>query len=271
MKPVHSQSVDEALLQLGVDLGRGLDSSEASARLESHGENRLADVDRRPAWKRFADQFKDFLIAILFVAAVVSLFVSGDVKTPIVVLVVVMLNAVIGFVQENRAESSLEALKKMLTANTRVRRNGDVLSVESFTIVPGDIVLVEAGDRVPADGRIVLAANLEIEEAALTGESQPAMKSIAPVERVDAPLGDRTSVAYMNTTVTRGRAEILVTSTGMDTEIGRIAGLLRATETDKTPLQKQLEGLAHSLAKLSGVVVLAVVVVGLLRGEEFTD
>ena len=271
MKPVHSQSVDEALLQLGVDLGRGLDSSEASARLESHGENRLADVDRRPAWKRFADQFKDFLIAILFVAAVVSLFVSGDVKTPVVVLVVVMLNAVIGFVQENRAESSLEALKKMLTANTRVRRNGDVLSVESSTIVPGDIVLVEAGDRVPADGRIVLAANLEIEEAALTGESQPAMKSIAPVERVDAPLGDRTSVAYMNTTVTRGRAEILVTSTGMDTEIGRIAGLLRATETDKTPLQKQLEGLAHSLAKLSGVVVLAVVVVGLLRGEEFTD
>ena len=270
-KPVHSQSVDEALLHLGVDMGRGLDSSEAAARLESHGENRLADVDRRPAWKRFADQFKDFLIAILFVAAVVSLFVSGDVKTPIVVLVVVMLNAVIGFVQENRAESSLEALKKMLTANTRVRRNGDVLSVESSTIVPGDIVLVEAGDRVPADGRIVLAANLEIEEAALTGESQPAMKSITPVERVDAPLGDRTSVAYMNTTVTRGRAEILVTSTGMDTEIGRIAGLLRATGTDKTPLQKQLEGLAHSLAKLSGVVVLAVVVVGLLRGEAFTD
>jgi Ca2+-transporting ATPase len=123
MKPVHSQSVDEALMQFGVDLGRGLDSTEAASRLETHGENRLADVDRRPAWKRFADQFKDFLIAILFVAAVVSLFVSGDVKTPIVVLVVVMLNAVIGFVQENRAESSLEALKKMLTANTRVRRN----------------------------------------------------------------------------------------------------------------------------------------------------
>ncbi|MEY4225117.1 MAG: hypothetical protein RIS33_2051, partial [Actinomycetota bacterium] len=181
------------------------------------------------------------------------------------------LNAIIGFVQENRAEASLEALKKMLTANTRVRRNGEVLSIPSADVVPGDMVLVEAGDRIPADGRIALAANLEIEEAALTGESHPSSKSSDLVEKADAPLGDRTCMAYMNTTVTRGRAEIVITSTGMNTEIGRIAGLLRETETDKTPLQKQLEGLAHSLAKLSGVIVVAVFAIGLLRGDGVSE
>jgi len=269
--PAHSLSSDDVASRLGVDPRAGLSTSEAGERLSQHGPNRLAEASRRPGWLRFLDQFRDVLISILLIAAVVSFVVSGELKTPIVVLVVVFLNAIIGFIQENRAEASLEALKKMLSANTKVRRNGETLSIPSADIVPGDVVLVEAGDRIPADGRIVLAANLEIEEAALTGESHPSSKSTDAVSRTDAPLGDRTGMAYMNTTVTRGRAEIVVTSTGMNTEIGRIAGLLRATETDKTPLQKQLEGLAHSLAKLSGVIVAAVFIIGLLRGDGVSE
>jgi len=266
--PAHSTSVDEVVRNLGSDVVSGLPDATVASRLAEHGPNLLAEADRDPAWLRFANQFRDVLILILLGAAIVSFAVSGELKTPIVVLTVVFLNAIIGFVQENRAEASLEALKKMLTANTRVRRGGVVRSVATQDIVPGDLVLVEAGDRVPADGRIVLAANLEIEEAALTGESHPSTKNTDTVDKHDAPLGDRHCMAYMNTTVTRGRAEILVTSTGMNTEIGRIAGLLRATETEKTPLQKQLEGLAHSLAKLSAVIVAAVFAIGLVRGNE---
>ncbi len=267
----HTASVDDVVASLSTDLMTGLSSGEVAERLTTYGPNRLAESKRRPAFLRFLDQFRDLLIMILLVAAVVSFAVSGELKTPVVVLLVVFLNALIGFVQENRAEASLEALKKMLTASSRVRRDGDVMEVATDDLVPGDIVLVEAGDRIPADGRLVLAANLEIEEAALTGESHPSEKSTLLVDRADAPLGDRSCIAYMNTTVTRGRGEFVVTSTGMNTEIGRIAGLLRETETEKTPLQKQLEGLAHSLAKLSGLIVAAVFAIGLLRGNSVSE
>lgn len=267
----HTASPDVVATSLATDISMGLSSVEVADRLQTHGPNRLAESKRRPAWMRFLDQFRDLLILILLVAAVVSFVVSGELKTPMVVLIVVFANALIGFVQENRAEASLEALKKMLTASSRVRRDGNVMSVATEDLVPGDIVLVEAGDRIPADGRLVLAANLEIEEAALTGESHPSEKSTDIVERDDAPIGDRHCIAYMNTTVTRGRGEIIVTATGMNTEIGRIAGLLRDTETEKTPLQKQLEGLAHSLAKLSGVIVAAVFVIGLFRDNSVSE
>jgi len=267
----HTASVDDVVASLSTDVMTGLSSGEVAERLATYGPNRLAESKRRPAFLRFLDQFRDLLIMILLVAAVVSFAVSGELKTPVVVLLVVFLNALIGFVQENRAEASLEALKKMLTASSRVRRDGDVMEVATDDLVPGDIVLVEAGDRIPADGRLVLAANLEIEEAALTGESHPSEKSTLLVDRADARLGDRSCIAYMNTTVTRGRGEFVVTSTGMNTEIGRIAGLLRETETEKTPLQKQLEGLAHSLAKLSGLIVAAVFAIGLLRGNSVSE
>ena len=269
--PAHTSSPDEVARSLSTDSNSGLSSSQVEERLRTFGPNRLAETKRRPTLLRFLDQFRDLLIAILLVAAVISFIVSGELKTPLVVLVVVFANAIIGFVQENRAEASLEALKKMLTASSRVRRDGQVQSIATDQLVPGDVVLVEAGDRIPADGRLMLAANLEIEEAALTGESQPSEKSIAAVARADAPIGDRFCMTYMNTTVTRGRGEFIVTATGMETEIGRIAGLLRETETEKTPLQKQLEGLAHSLAKLSGVIVLAVFLIGLLRGNSVSE
>jgi P-type Ca2+ transporter type 2C len=267
----HRRSGTDVATELGVTIDRGLDAGEVTARRDRFGANELAAAARVPAWRRLLAQFTDLLILILIAAAVVAFAVSGELKTPLVVLVVVLFNAIIGFVQESRAEKSLDALRKMLVVQTRVRRGGELHSVPAGDLVPGDVVMVEAGDRVPADGRLLLATNLEIEEAALTGESQPAVKHDAPVDRDAVPLGDRKCMVYMNTTVTRGRGEFVVTATGMTTEIGRIAGLLRETETEKTPLQKQLDGLAHSLAKLAAAVVIAVFVIGLIRGESASD
>jgi len=256
---------------LDVDPGVGLSAVAVTARLAEYGPNELAAAVRVPAWKRFAAQFKDLLILILLAAAAVAFLVSGELKTPLVVLAVVLFNAVIGFVQENRAERSLEALREMLVSHTRVRRDGRLANIATGALVPGDIVLVDAGDRIPADGRLLVANSVEIEEAALTGESHPAVKHTDAIDRADVPLGDRTCMAFMNTTVTRGSAELIVTATGMHTEIGRIAGLLGATPAERTPLQVQLDRLAHSLAKLAGVIVGLVVIIGLARGEEFSD
>ena len=264
----HALSVDEVLQQIKADTN-GLNTEEVSARLMLFGPNRLAEKEAVPAWKRFASQFTNMLTVILIVAAVVSLVVAKEIKTSVVVLSVVLINAIIGFVQENKAEASLNALKKMLASSARVHRNGELENVPTEQIVPGDIVLIEAGDRVPGDGRLLSAVNLEVEEASLTGESLASTKSLDPVA-ADASIGDRKCAVFMNTTVTRGRAEFVVTATGMNTEMGSIAGLLQETETDKTPLQKQLDALAHSLAKLAGVIVAIVFLIGLFTGEPFS-
>jgi Ca2+-transporting ATPase len=267
----HRLDAHAVAARLGVTPDQGLTPDMVVARSEEFGANVLAEAARTPAWRRLLAQFTDLLILILIGAAVVAYAVSGELKTPLVVLVVVVFNAVIGFIQENRAEKSLDALKKMLVIQTRVRRDGQLLNLAASDLLPGDVVMIESGDRVPADGRLLFANSLEIEEAALTGESQPSTKGTASIDRDGVPLGDRKNMVYMNTTVTRGRGEFVVTATGMGTEIGRIAGLLRATETEKTPLQKQLDGLAHSLAKLAAVIVIAVFVIGLLRGDSAAD
>ena len=256
---------------LAVDQARGLTDSDATTRRAIVGENTLLEATRVPGWRRFVGQFRDLLILILIGAAVVAFAVSGELKTPLVVLVVVMINAVIGFVQENRAERSLEALRRMLVDHARVRRDGKVLVVAASELVPGDIVLLEAGDRVPADGRLLVANSVEIDEAVLTGESRPAEKNIVAVDNEMVVVGDRSCIGHMNTVVTRGRLEMVVTSTGMNTEIGRIAGLLDATESERTPLQRQLDGLAHSLAKLAAAIVAAVFVIGVLRGQSVSE
>ena len=267
--PPHCSVADDVIQNLDAAPQTGLSDTQVLERRSAYGENKLAEAPRIPAWKRYLAQFKDLLIIILLAAALISFVVSGELKTPIVVLIVVIANATIGFIQENRAEASLEALRKMLTTNAKVRRGGKVVEVTTSELVPGDIVLVEAGDRVPADGRLLLTANLEIEESALTGESHPSEKNTNLVARVDAPLGDRSNMAYKNTTVTRGRGEFVVTATGMNTEIGRIAGLLRATNVERTPLQKQLDDLAHHLAILAGVIVALVFIIGLISGDSF--
>jgi len=265
----HSLSPDEVLKELNTSTN-GLSTADAKQRLESFGPNRLTETPPIPAWKRFIAQFSNLLTIILIVAAVTSLVVAREIKTPAVVFVVVFMNAIIGFVQENKAEASLAALRRMLASSARVKRDGAWVNVDTADIIPGDVVLVEAGDRIPADGRLLTAPNLEIEAAALTGDSLAVAKTL-DVAAEDAALGDRKCMAFMNTTVTRGRGEYVVTATGMNTEMGKIAGLLASTESDKSPLQKQLDTLAHSLAKLAGVIVALVFIIGLISGDSLSD
>lgn len=265
----HATSPDIVLEDLSSSLN-GLASADAVQRLATSGPNRLAETPPTPAWKRFVAQFSNLLTIILIAAAVISLVVSREVKTPAVVFVVVFMNAIIGFVQENKAEASLAALRRMLASSARVKRDGTWVNVDTADIVPGDIVLVEAGDRIPADGRLITATNLEIEEAALTGESLAVAKTLDTAAE-DASLGDRKCMTFMNTTVTRGRGEFVVTATGMNTEMGKIAGLLANTDSEKSPLQKQLDTLAHSLAKLAGAIVALVFIIGLISGDSLND
>lgn len=251
----------------------GLSHSEVVERQHEHGPNSLPTADVVPAWKKFIAQFNDTLILILIGAAVVSAVISKEVKTPLVVLIVVLTNAIIGFFQEHKAEAALEALRSMVVGEAKVRRDGKVRMIPSHEIVPGDVVLIEAGDKIPADGRLLLAANLEIEEAALTGESLPVVKNVETLEATSGHngLGDRFNMAFKNTAVTRGRGEFVTTATGSHTEIGKIARLLHSTKNAPTPLQNQLDKLARQLAILAGVIVVLVVIIGLIRGESIED
>ncbi len=256
---------------LGVELERGLSGEEAKRRLETHGPNRLASAKKESPIAAFVRQYRDFMQIILLVAAIVNLIVTRDVATSLVLAGLTVFNAVIGLRQEAKAEESVRALGQMLKTVARVRRDGQAIEIPAEELVPGDVVLIEAGNRVPADGRICLAATLEIEEAALTGESLPVAKSSDPIAGTDVPLGDRLCMAYMNTSVTRGRGEMVVTTTGMDTEIGHIAGLLFSTESDKTPLQKQLDSLSKVIASIAGIALALVVLIGLARGASFNS
>ena len=262
-------AVDKVAQALGVDPEQGLSAKEASARLASHGPNRLAAGKKEPGWRAFLRQYEDFMQVVLLVAAAVNQIVTGETGTTVVLAGLTVFNAVIGLRQEAKAEESVKALSQMMKTIARVRRDGQPVEIDAGDLVPGDIVLVEAGNRVPADGRVSVAATLEIEEAALTGESLPVGKSTEPVTGEDVPLGDRTCMVYMNTSVTRGRGELIVTSTGMDTEIGHIADMLANTETSKTPLQKQLDSLSKIIASIAAVALVIVVLLGLARGESF--
>ena len=244
----------------------GLSAAQVGARLERHGENRLASIPPRSRWLAFLDQFKSLLILVLIGAAALAGAI-GEIKDAVVILLVVVFNALLGFWQEYRAEATLAALKKMLSPVARVRRDGQVTEIAAAVLVPGDVVLLEAGDRVPADGRLVLTHGVEIDEAALTGESQPSGKAAHAEVAAAAPLAERLNMAYMNTVVTRGRAELLVTATGMATEMGRLGDMLAEAEAGPTPLQLQLDGLGRRLALIAGIVVTLIFALGLLRGE----
>jgi P-type Ca2+ transporter type 2C len=257
--------------QLGVDPAQGLSAAEAAERFRTGGPNRLAEAKKESGFRAFVRQYQDFMQIILLGAAIVNALVTDDVGTTVLLAGLTVLNAVIGLRQEAKAEASVEALAQMMKTIARVRRDGQAVEIDAGELVPGDIVLVEAGNLVPADGRILLAATLEIEEAALTGESLPVGKTVDPVPGEDVPLGDRTCMAYMNTSVTRGRGEFVVTDTGMTTEIGHIADMLSKTETEKTPLQKQLDGLSKIIAIIAFIALTAVILLGLARDESFDD
>jgi P-type Ca2+ transporter type 2C len=261
---IHRAVASEVAAHLDVDPAVGLDPDEVVRRRETHGPNRLAEPERRPAWRRYADQFRSPIVVVLGAAAVLAGLV-GDLKDAVVIAGVLVLNGILGAVQEGRAENALSALEGMLALDVRVRRGGRVREVPGDELVPGDVVLLESGDRVPADGRILTASALAVEEATLTGESVPVDKRSDPLDLDDPDLGDRVNEMFMNTVVVRGRAELLVTATGMGTEVGRIAELLSAEVESSTPLEQQLHDLGLRLAKIVGVAVLVVLGVLLLR------
>ncbi|MFA7429111.1 MAG: cation-translocating P-type ATPase [Rhodospirillaceae bacterium] len=266
----HTLSSDDVASELEVTPATGLSGAEAEERLSQWGENRLVEAKPRPLWLKFLDQFTGFLVIVLLLAAALA-WAIGDLKDAIVILVVVVFNACLGFYQEHRAEQTLAALKGMLAAQARVRRDGVIEDVEATRLVPGDIVLLEAGDQVPADGRLLAAHSLEVDEAALTGESHPVGKATAPLAQSDLPLGDRSNMLFMNTAVSRGRAEMLVTGTGMQTEMGRLAGMIAETPGSETPLQHQLDVLGKRLAAIAGVVVLVIFALTVARGSPWTE
>jgi P-type Ca2+ transporter type 2C len=262
-------STERVAMLLGADPDDGLSSGEAARRLASGGANRLVDPPPDPAWKAFLRQFNDVLIRVLMGAGLLSVVV-GDLKDAIVIAVVVGLNATVGFVQERRAEAALLALKRMLSASTPVRRDGRHVAIASEDIVPGDVVLLEAGERIPADGRLLVAQGLRIDESSLTGESEPSSKRTAAVPS-GTPLAERADMAYMNTVVAAGRGEMLVTATGMATEMGRVAGMLRTSAAPATPLQKRLDHLGRRLAIVGVSVIVVIFALDLVRGEPLMD
>ncbi|MCO6452576.1 MAG: cation-transporting P-type ATPase [Caldilineales bacterium] len=258
----YSLTTEAVAKQLEVDPAKGLSASEAQKRLQQNGPNKLAAKKKEPGWQAFLRQYKDFMQILLVAAAVINQIFTGEWGTTLVLLLLTVFNAVMGRNQESKAEASLAALEQMMKSIARVRRDGQAVEVDAEQLVPGDIVLMEAGNRVPADGRLFVTATLEIEEAALTGESVASSKDDAVIDKSEVPLGDRHNMAYMNTSVTRGRGEMIVTTTGMGTEMGHIADLLNKTKADKTPLQKQLDKLVVIIAGVAGVTFLLMFVLG---------
>ncbi|WP_339923670.1 calcium-translocating P-type ATPase, PMCA-type [uncultured Cyclobacterium sp.] len=261
----HDQSISETYKQLGTS-NQGLDNSETENRQKTFGKNELVKKKKISVFSLLLHQFKDVMIFILLVAAVIS-FVIGDSSDTIVILIIVVLNAVIGFVQEYRAEKAMEALNKMSALHATVRRGGKILQIPAVEVVPGDLVILEAGMLVPADLRLISTHTLKIEEASLTGESHAVTKSTETITTDDSPLGDRLNMAFKSTIITNGRAEGVVVATGMNTEIGRIAQLLQE-EKIKTPLQKRLAKFAKTLSFTVIGICIALFFTGWMRGEE---
>ena len=271
-KPVYLQSVEDVFKEVQSSPS-GLSSQEAASRLEKYGANTLQEGKKKSLLEKFVDQFKDFMILVLLVAAVVSMFAHQGEPDPtdaIIILAVVLLNAVLGVFQESKAEEAIEALKKMASPVASVLRDGHVEHIKGEDIVVGDVVILEAGDVVPADMRLFEVNTVKIEESALTGESVPVDKDLVIPSGDEVGIGDRTNMAFSSTNVTYGRAVGVVTSTGMNTEVGKIANMLANTEEGKTPLQENQDALGKWLTIMILVIAVIIFLVGMLRGNEWT-
>ena len=245
----------------------GLSGAESARRLALHGENRIEEEQGRSRLAIFAAQFQGFLTYVLAAAAIVSAFL-GDWIEAVAILAIVVLNAIMGYVQESKAEEAMAALNEMAVPTVRVRRDDELLEISALELVPGDRVILETGNVIPADGRLVSSANLQIEEAALTGESEPVTKDADVIFESERALAERRNMVYSGTVVTLGRGELLVTSTGMGTELGKIASLIQGVDEGKTPLQDRLDHLGKVLAGAAGALVVLLFVMGLLRGDD---
>jgi len=266
----YSSDISQIAQEMKTDLGNGLSSEEARKRLETYGPNALDEAPPRSLFSMFIDQLKEVLVLILIGAALVS-GALGEWEDTTVILIIVVLNAVLGMYQENKAEKALKALKEMTKASVKVLRNGKVSQMEVGLLVPGDVVFLDAGDSVPADARLIEAASLRVNEAALTGESVPSEKNLNPINKEDVSLGDRTNMVFKGTAVTAGRGKALVVETGMKTQIGRIAQMLQEASAEATPLQRQLAGLGKTLGLAAAGIVAVVFITGLFRGEDVIE
>jgi Ca2+-transporting ATPase len=265
----HVLSVPEALEAEHVDQRSGLGTAEVVQRRDRYGPNRFAEAKKEPWWKSFLRQYADPMQLVLLAAGLGSLYPLKQWGTGVLLLLLTLLNAALGLHQEGKAAAAIDALQKMMIVKARVRRDGTLAELPAEELVPGDVVLIEAGDLVPADGRLVRAATLEIDESALTGESLPVAKNVEAVAKVDTDLGDRADMAYMNTNVTRGSGELVVTATGMTTEVGRISGMLQGEKDAETPLTRQLAKLTNQILVVAGIALLASVLINLARGNSF--
>jgi Ca2+-transporting ATPase len=265
----HTLSVGQVLRSEGVDGQRGLSSAEAAARAQRFGPNKLAAGKAEPRWHAFLRQYRDPMQIVLLAAGIGSLYPLKQLGTGILLILLTLFNAVEGVYQEGKAAAAVGALQKTMIIKARVRRDGQLAEISAGQLVPGDIVAIEAGDIVPADGRLLKAATLEIDESALTGESLPAAKGTEPVEGAETSLGDRADMAYMNTNVTRGSGEFVVTATGMATEVGHISGMLQEERDVKTPLTRQMDRLTGQILVIAGIALVASMALNLARGETF--
>jgi Ca2+-transporting ATPase len=265
----HALSADLVLQAERVDAQHGLSSAEVLTRTQQFGPNKFAEAAAEPRWRAFIRQYADPMQVVLLVAGVGSLWPLKELGTGLLLLLLTVFNAVLGLRQEGKAAAAVAALQQMMIVKAKVRRDGELTEIPADQLVPGDVVAIEAGDIIPADGRLLKAATLEVAESALTGESLPVAKDTEPVDGADTPLGDRTDMVYMNTNVTRGAGEFVVTATGMATEVGHISGMLQAEEVAKSPLTRQLDKLTRQIFTIAGIALVISVILSVARGETF--
>ena len=266
----YKKSKNEILKELDVDEKNGLSSNEALRRLEKYGKNKLETKKKKTLFKQFLSQLKDVMIYILIIAAIISAFL-GEISDALIILLVIIINAVIGVIQESKAEKALDALKELSTTKALVKRDGSLKEILSEDIVPGDIVIIDAGRYIPGDLRLIDTANLKIEESAFTGESVPSEKDASFLPDKEIPIGDQNNMAFMSTLATYGRGVGVVVGTGMNTEIGKIAKMIEQEENDETPLQKKLSELGKILGFLAVGICILIFIISFFQGRDLLE
>ncbi len=266
MSSWFSKEAPQVVQELNSSIETGLSSTEVVSRREKYGKNELIDRGTKSPWKILWEQMTETMVVILIISALITVFL-GEYKDAIAIFVIVVLNAILGFTQEYRAEQAMAALKKMSVPKVRVRRDGKISEIPAQELVPGDIVFLEAGNAIPADGSLVESANLRVQESILTGESEPVEKSLESIHKEHPALGDQHNRVFMGTVVTYGRGTIVITETGMQTELGKIAEMIQSVGQEQTPLQRRLDQLGKTLAIVALVIVAVVFTLGVLRGE----
>ena len=262
----YGLSAEDVAQRLGVDAEGGLSAAAAAQRLAQNGPNELPAEQAVPGWRRFLEQYRSYMQIILLIAAVVSLAI-GQWSTGAVLVLLTLVNAMVGLRQEGKAESAMNALKSLTKRTARVRRDGVEASIPAEQVVTGDLVLLAAGDDVAADGRIIQASSLDIDESALTGESTPSSKETAALADIEVGAGDQVNMAFMNTPVTHGSGVMLVTAVGGDAQVGKIAGMLASTTKEQTPLTKQLNTMTLWIGAAALGTMIVMFALGLARGQ----